>query len=133
MKNFKNVFVVDDDLVYHFIIKKLFNKSNLNVTTSYFFNGLEAIDGLKNKIETDSIPDLILLDINMPVFDGWQFLEEFKKIKQIVKKEITVYLVSSSNDVSDLNKSKEFKDEVEKYFYKPMTQQDFETIFAINQ
>ncbi len=129
MKNFKDVFVVDDDLVYHFIIKKLFNKSNLNVNTSYFFNGLEAIDELRNKIESNAIPDLILLDINMPVFDGWQFLEEFKKLKQMITKNITVYLVSSSNDVSDLNKSKEFQDEVEKYFYKPMTQQDFESIF----
>jgi CheY-like chemotaxis protein len=96
----------------------------------YFFNGLEAIDELKDKVETDNIPDLILLDINMPVYDGWQFLEEFKKIKQKLTKEITVYMVSSSNDATDISKSKEYKDEVKKYYYKPMTQEDFETIFA---
>lgn len=130
MKKFNTIFVVDDDMVYHFIIKKLFSKCNINVDTKYFFNGLEAIDELKNKVETDNIPDLILLDINMPVYDGWQFLEEFKKIKQKLTKEITVYLVSSSNDVTDLNKSKEYQDEVKKYYYKPITQEDFETIFA---
>ena len=130
MKNFNTVFVVDDDLVYHFIIKKLFSKCNINVNTSYFFNGLEAIDDLKDKVKTDNVPDLILLDINMPVYDGWQFLEEFKKIKENLKKEITVYLVSSSNDISDLNKYKEYQGEVKKYYYKPMTQEDFETIFV---
>mgnify|MGYP000042928185 CR=1 FL=1 len=130
MKKFNTIFVVDDDLVYHFIIKKLFSKCNIEVNTSYFFNGLEAISDLKNKVETDNVPDLILLDINMPVYDGWQFLEEFKKLKQNLKKDIEVYLVSSSNDVSDLNKSKEYKDEVKKYYYKPMTQEDFETIFV---
>lgn len=130
MKKFNNIFVVDDDLVYHFIIKKLFSKCNIDVNTSYFFNGLEAIDDLKNKIKTDNEPDLILLDINMPVCDGWHFLEEFRKIKQTLSKDIAVYLVSSSNDISDLNKSKLYEEEVKKYYYKPMTQEDFQTIFA---
>jgi two-component system chemotaxis response regulator CheY len=130
MKKFNTIFVVDDDLVYHFIIKKLFSKCNIDASTKYFFNGLEAIDELKDKVQTDNVPDLILLDINMPVYDGWQFLEEFKKLKQNISKEITVYLVSSSNDISDLNKSKEYQDEVKNYYYKPMTQEDFETIFV---
>jgi CheY-like chemotaxis protein len=130
MKKFNSIFVVDDDLVYHFIIKKLFSKCNIDVKTKYFFNGLEAIDELKEKVASDNIPDLILLDINMPVYDGWQFLDEFKKLKANLSKNIEVYLVSSSNDISDLNKSKMYQDEVKKYYYKPMTQEDFETIFV---
>ena len=130
MKKFNTIFVVDDDLVYHFIIKKLFTKCNINVKTKYFFNGLEAIDELKEKAEFENVPDLILLDINMPVYDGWQFLDEFKEFKSNLSKNIEVYLVSSSNDISDLNKSKMYQDEVKKYYYKPMTQEDFETIFV---
>ncbi len=131
MKNFSNVFVVDDDLVFHFIMKKLFAKTNINVKTSYFFNGNEAIDNLKNNInQENSVPDLILLDINMPVCDGWQFLDEFKKLKQYLKKEIMVYLVSSSNDLSDLNKSKEYENEIQQYYNKPMTIESFQNIFA---
>lgn len=122
MKKFNTIFVVDDDLVYHFIIKKLFSKCNIDVKTKYFFNGLEAIDELKERVELDNVPDLILLDINMPVYDGWQFLDEFKKLKANLSKNIEVYLVSSSNDISDLNKSKMYQDEVKKYYYKPMTQ-----------
>ena len=72
MKKFNDIFVVDDDLVFHFIIKKLFDMCNLQFNTSYFLNGFEAIEEIKNN---STVPDLILLDINMPVYDGWQFLE----------------------------------------------------------
>ena len=130
MMNFNNVFIVDDDLVFHFIMKKLFAKTNINVNTSYFFNGSEAIDDLKNKLNQQSaVPDLILLDINMPICDGWQFLEEFKKLKHFLKKEIMVYLVSSSDDISDIKKSEEYKSEVQQYFNKPMTIESFQKIF----
>lgn len=130
MMNFNNVFIVDDDLVFHFIMKKLFAKTNINVNTSYFFNGNEAIDDLKNKLDQQSaVPDLILLDINMPICDGWQFLEEFKKLKHFLKKEIMVYLVSSSDDISDIKKSEEYKSEVQQYFNKPMTIESFQKIF----
>lgn len=129
MKNFNSIFIVDDDLVFHFIMKRLFAKTSMDVKTSYFFNGSEAITELKNSIDDDLIPDLILLDINMPVCDGWQFLEEFKKMKHVLKKEIMVYLVSSSEDVSDLDKSKTYKDEVQHYYHKPMTIESFQSIF----
>lgn len=133
MMKFNNVFIVDDDLVYHFIMKKLFAKCGININTSYFFNGLEAIEGLKKKMDDEqAIPDLILLDINMPVYDGWQFLEEFKKLKNFLKKEIIVYLVSSSNDISDINKSERYDQEVKKYLFKPMTIENFQNIFVNN-
>ena len=130
---FKNIFVVDDDMVYHFIVKKLFSKCNVSAKTSYFFNGLDAIENLKERIENqddeDQIPDLILLDINMPVYDGWQFLEEYQKLKSKFNKEIIVYLISSSNDSTDINKSKMFGAEVKNYYYKPISVEDFQEIF----
>ena len=130
MKNFTSVYIVDDDLVFHFIMKKLFAKTNMNVKTSYFFNGSEAIFELKKSADTDTIPDLILLDINMPVCDGWQFLEEFRIMKDSLKKEIMVYLVSSSEDASDLSKYKSYQQEVQQYYHKPMTIESFQSIFV---
>ena len=125
--NIKNVYVVDDDVIFHFIIKKLFLKSNLDVEVKFFFNGFEAVEALK---ENSELPDLILLDINMPIYDAWQFLDEFKKIKKSFDKEISVYLLSSSNDISDINKAVKYKSEIKKFYNKPVTIEELRTIFS---
>lgn len=130
MKKFKDVFIVDDDKVYHFILKKLFTKNNLNISPSFYLNGLEAIEVIKSKINSGTnLPDLILLDINMPIMDGWQFLDEFKKNDKSTTEKTTIYLVSSSDSISDLNKAKEYQDQIKDYFFKPMTAEDLFKIF----
>ena len=130
MSKFKDVFIVDDDKVYHFILKKLFSKNNLNINPSFYINGLEAIEVIKGKIDSGKeLPDLILLDINMPIMDGWQFLDEFRKTKTPNDDKTTIYLVSSSDNISDINKAKEYQDQVQDYFFKPMTAEDLFKIF----
>ncbi len=82
MSKFKDVFVIDDDKVFHFIIKRLFSKNNIDISPSFYLNGLDAIEEIKEKINSgNTLPDLILLDINMPIMDGWQFLDEFRKTR----------------------------------------------------
>ena len=127
---FNDVFIVDDDKIFHFIIKKLLANNNIDVTPSFFENGFDAIEKLKSKLHNgENPPDLILLDINMPILDGWQFLEEFKLIKKQLDKEIVIYIISSSDNHVDVNKAKDFKDEVKNYYLKPMTLDDIKTIF----
>lgn len=126
----KDVFVVDDDKIFHFIIKKLLVNNNINVNPSYFVNGKEAIEGLKEKLHSgETQPDLILLDLNMPVLDGWQFLEEFKILKKLLNKEIVIYIISSSDNQHDLDKAKEFKEEVTNYYLKPISAEELKAIF----
>jgi CheY-like chemotaxis protein len=131
MSKFKDVFVIDDDKVFHFIIKKLFSKNNIDISPSFYFNGLEAIEEIKQKINSgNTLPDLILLDINMPIMDGWQFLDEFRKTRIVTQGErTTIYLVSSSDSISDINKAKEYQDQIKDYFFKPMTLEDLQKIF----
>ena len=131
MSKFKDVFVIDDDKVFHFIIKKLFLKNNIDINPSFYLNGLEAIEEIREKISNGvTMPDLILLDINMPIMDGWQFLDEFRKTKKTTTNGQTIiYLVSSSDSVSDLNKAKEYQDQVKDYFFKPMSLDDLKKIF----
>ena len=94
-------------------------------------NGLDAIEEIKEKINSgNTLPDLILLDINMPIMDGWQFLDEFRKTRIVTQGErTTIYLVSSSDSISDINKAKEYQDQIKDYFFKPMTLEDLQKIF----
>ncbi len=127
---FNDVFVVDDDKIFHFIIKKLLINNNINVNPSFFENGKEAIEGLKKKLNSgETQPDLILLDLNMPVLDGWQFLEEFKILKKLLNKDIVIYIISSSDNQLDLDKAKDYKEEVTDYYLKPMSGDEIKAIF----
>jgi two-component system chemotaxis response regulator CheY len=128
---FNNVFVVDDDKVHHFIIKKLLEKNNIQVSPSFFENGYDALNDLKAKLSNgENPPDLILLDINMPILDGWQFLEEFKEIRKNILNEITICVVSSSEDYFNIDKLEQFKSLIAEYYVKPMTNDVIKTIFT---
>ena len=127
---FKNVYVVDDDKIHHFLVKKLLEKNGIEASPSFFENGELALNAIKEAIEKGSdAPDLILLDINMPILDGWQFLEEFKLIKNKLKNSITIHVVSSSTDMIDIEKSEKFKSDIHHYYTKPMTLDVINNIF----
>jgi len=128
--NKKTIWVVDDDAIYQTIINKLIQKSEAFSAHSSFTNGKEAIITLKKMLgNVNSLPDIILLDINMPVMDGWEFMEEIKMIKSKIDKHIIIYIVSSSIALEDKNKSKTFTDIVG-YISKPVTIEDLVSIVS---
>ncbi|MGG7036211.1 MAG: response regulator [Flavobacterium sp.] len=127
---FKNVYVVDDDEVFHFLVKKMLSANDIEVKPSFFKNGFDALTDLKNKLKLDNgLPDVILLDLNMPVLDGWQFLEEFKSLKDSLMKNIAVYIISSSDNVMDRERADGFSEEISGYFLKPVTVESIKSIF----
>ena len=66
----------------------------------------------------------------MPIMDGWQFLDEFRKTRIVTQGDrTTIYLVSSSDSISDINKAKEYQDQIKDYFFKSMTLEDLQKIF----
>ena len=126
----KIIWIVDDDPIYQTIINKLIQKSDAFSSHSSFLNGKEAITALSSALEVDdNLPDLILLDINMPVMDGWEFMEEIKTIKSKIHKQIIIYIVSSSIAIEDRNKSKTFSDIIG-YIPKPISVNDLITIVS---
>jgi len=132
MKNINSMYVIDDDRIYHFLLKNLFKQNGITINATFFNNGQEAIEAIKVAEAADSMPDLILLDVNMPIMNGWQFLEEYIKLKDILPKICTIYMISSSNDEVDINKAKGYGNIVKDYFLKPICKEDLDKIFNNN-
>lgn len=120
----KSIWVIDDDAIYQILINKIIQKSEMFSTVHSFKNGKEAIDtvsaSLKNK---GDLPDFILLDINMPIMNGWEFMEALALIKPGIDKQIIIYIVSSSIAAEDKNKSKTYPD-ILGYLSKPVSIDD---------
>jgi len=111
--------IIDDDPIFIFAAKRILKVSNFCDNFTIFNDGMEAINQLRPIMESgDNVPDIILLDINMPIMDGWQFLDEFIKIKPA--KQTTLYIVSSSIDPVDLEKAKDYE-LVTDYIIKPLS------------
>ncbi|HEY0045521.1 MAG TPA: response regulator [Flavobacterium sp.] len=126
-----NVFVVDDDKIFHFILQKLLDRKQIKANLHFFENGMDALAGLRNKVNSsEPTPDLILLDINMPVLDGWQFLEEYQQMKGQLDHEPAIYLISSSDSVVDTEKAQAFSHIVKDYLLKPMDFNHIDQIFT---
>jgi CheY-like chemotaxis protein len=124
---------VDNDEVYLFLIKKMIEKKYPGSKMHQFYNGLEAIEFIKeNIVEKALLPDIIFLDINMPVMDGWEFMESFKRIKHEIGKPVTIYMVSSSVDDSDMDRAKNIK-EISEFICKPMTIEKVNQIFSVTE
>ena len=93
-----------------------------------FSNGLDAINFFKSPHEDKEIPEVVFLDINMPVMNGWEFMEEFVKIRHSIQKKIDVYVLSSSTDTVDIQKAKS-NPEITDYIVKPLTPDMLKKIF----
>jgi CheY-like chemotaxis protein len=76
----------------------------------------------KNINNTEALPEIILLDLSMPVMDGWQFLDEFVMLNPRVGKKITIYICTSSISPDDLNKAKSIS-AVSDYIIKPVSKE----------
>ena len=91
MKKVNLTCIIDDDPIFVFGIKKVMELINFSDSIMVFKNGQEALDNLRPIIlAKENLPDIILLDLNMPVLDGWQFLDEFIKIP--CSKKIIIYI-----------------------------------------
>lgn len=114
MKKLNSVLLIDDDMATNFISKMLIKKAGITEHIETTLNGREALDYLTNsgKYEkSDGIfpkPMLILLDINMPVMDGWEFAEAFSKLDENQKENIVIVMLTSSLNPDDKEKASHF-------------------------
>jgi CheY-like chemotaxis protein len=121
MNQIKTLTLVDDDDIFVFLTKKVVEQTKLVDLIKVFGNGLDALNFLKeNRHNVDVLPEIILLDLSMPIMNGWQFLEEYAKLNPTIGKKITIYICSSSISHDDITRAKAIN-EVSDYIIKPIT------------
>ncbi len=110
--------MIDDDEIYQVIIGKLIKKAAVFEEQHYF----QCANMVLSMLESEEIylPDVILLDINMPQMDGWQFIEELKRLYSDLEHRTQIYIVSSSIAYSDKERINEFP-VVEGFVSKPIS------------
>src|SRR5690606_12393388 len=109
MKKVNSIFIVDDDPITVFGIRKVLKPVVHCDDVQIFQNGKEAFDALADRsMAGRAIPEVIFLDINMPIMDGWDFLEEL--ISLDLSQRITINMITSSIDPLDYQKWNGFKD-----------------------
>lgn len=121
------VAIVDDDNIFQFTTKIKIEKLLLAKEVLVFNDGEEIFNYLK-ETDVNDLPSILLLDINMPLVDGWDFLELYKSVDEEKQKGIKIFMLSSSINPVDVEKAKE-NQHVLDYITKPIRDDDLSKIF----
>lgn len=120
--------LVEDDPIHQFITNQHLEKSGFFDQILIFENGKKAYDHLKELDEEGSaFPDLILLDLNMPIWSGWDFLDALKTLS--FEGTMTIYILTSSANEEDYLRAKEYGLD-NRYLIKPITKENVQTVIA---
>ncbi|MGK0308277.1 MAG: CheY-like chemotaxis protein [Urechidicola sp.] len=121
--------ILDDDKIYQFTLTRIINHNKQAERIITFSDGEKAIQYLTDNIATnENIPDIIFLDANMPIMDGWQFIEEYVRIETEIKKKVVIVMWSSSVNPIDIERASKIS-EISKYIIKPMKLEEVKRFF----
>lgn len=120
--------LVDDDETSNFITERVFIKLGATEKLLIARNGLEALTHLTQNCPGQNCPTLILLDINMPVMNGFEFLEAYKQQELERRQSVVIFMLSSSQNPIDIEKVKQAG--IAGLVEKPLTQKALQEIIA---
>ena len=125
-KQFHAVMLIDDNDIDNLINQKMIEAAGITEHIFSHTGARSAIEFLKNLEQLNSesvnvLPEVIFLDIDMPLMDGFQFLEEFDKLADITKEKCKIIMLTSSINPKDVNRTKDYVYVID-YLNKPLTQ-----------
>ncbi|TVZ15864.1 response regulator [Maribacter sp. MAR_2009_72] len=128
MKNVQICCIIDDDPIFIYGTKRIMKEVDFAEDILVYNNGQEAVEGLMEISQAEGLmPEVIFLDLNMPIMNGWEFLDEYKNLPNNNTEKTIIYIISSSVDPRDLERVKNYE-QVNNYILKPITPDDLSTI-----
>ena len=124
MSNYKTCLLIDDNYIDNFVTRRILEGGNFAEKVIVSQSAADAIDSLRSGSVK---PDVIFLDIRMPVMGGFEFLQEYDKLEIDGKKAIKIFMLSSSLDPTDIKKSSNNK-YITQFIHKPITQKILDDI-----
>jgi CheY-like chemotaxis protein len=122
-----SILLVDDDQVCTFLLSKTLERLGYANKLNTAINGEEAIRLLTDNDQATRIfPDIIFLDLNMPVMDGFDFLDAYDKLEFSGKERTKIIIVTSSQDPDDIERTKKYG--INAYLNKPIRPGDLNTL-----
>ncbi len=122
--HYKTCLLIDDNYIDNFVTRRILEASNFADQVIVSQSATEAIESLRSGEVT---PDVIFLDIRMPMMGGFEFLQEYDKIDIVNKNDIKIFMLSSSLDPTDMRKSMNNK-YITQFIHKPLTQKALDEI-----
>ncbi len=130
-KKYRTVMLIDDNEIDNLINQKMIEASSITENIYTHTGAKSAIEFLKNMEKLDVsekvLPDVIFLDIDMPLMDGFQFLDEFEKLSDNTKGKCKIVMLTSSINPQDFNRSKKY-DNVKLYLNKPLSHESIQNL-----
>lgn len=125
------IFIIDDDHLSIFLSKNMLIMEDATLDIKTFLSGAEALDALFASDE-DSIPEVMFLDLNMPIMDGWGFLDALAPLKCRLRERCSIYILTSSLDTSDTARLQDYPF-VTGLIHKPIKSEDIDIIFSFQK
>ncbi len=119
---FENVLLIDDNEINNVMHERLIEIAGFGQNIAVMPSGVDALEYLKNVVANDltKVPDIIFLDIRMPIIDGFGFMDEYVKLSPEINTKPKVIMLSSTLDEQDYGRAKEFP-QIINFLVKPLS------------
>ena len=126
LTKYKAVMIIDDNDIDNFINERILKAALISENVYVHTSAKSALEFLKNlesvkNIPKEIIPSYIFLDLNMPIMDGFQFMDAFQKFSDEFRSAIKIVILTTSLNPSDVETAKKFKQQI-KFLYKPLNE-----------